>query len=106
MENFVQNGDFLHTVLEDTVAGGDLVIVGNIVGVAVSNGNGVDLKAVQTKGVFTLPKEDALAIDQGDTLYWNSTTKVVTKTEEANTLIGVAWDDALAAGGTVNVKIG
>lgn len=106
MENFVQNGEFLHTVLADTVAGGDLVIVGSVVGVAVSNGDNVELKAVQTKGVFTLPKEAALAVSQGDTVYWDASAKAVTKTAEANTIIGVAWDAALSADGTVNVKIG
>lgn len=105
MKNFVQNGDMLHTVLADTVKGGDLVILQDTVGIAVTDGDGVNLNAVQTVGVFTLPKATG-AIAQGKKAYWNATESNVTATATGNTLIGVAWDSAASADTTVNVKLG
>lgn len=103
MKNFVQKGDFIHAVLADTVKGGDVVIIEDIVGVAVTDGDAENVKAVQTEGVFTLPKGSG-AIEQGAKVYWDGTK--VTKTATNNTLLGFAWEAAATAETTIPVKLG
>jgi predicted RecA/RadA family phage recombinase len=83
MTNYVQEGkiiDFANTS-GSAIASGDVVLQGEIIGVAVTNiaattGTG----AVAIKGVFKLPLAGSLAITAGDAVFWNAGTKTVTKT--------------------------
>lgn len=94
----------LHTVLADTVKGGDLVVVGEIAGVAVSDGDGVNIRAVQTQGVFNLPKGNSV-FAQGAKVYWDATNSVTTSTASGNKLIGYAWKGAIAGDAEVEVAL-
>lgn len=105
MKNFVQKGDMIHTVLEDGIKGGDLVVLGDVIGVAVTDGDGTNLNAVQTSGVFELPKASG-AIEQGAKVYFVEAEGNISTTEENNVFAGYAWNEALDADETVNVKIG
>ena len=60
MKNYIEKGEFLHTVLADTVKGGDLVITEDTIGVAVSDGNGTSLCAVAVEGVLNCQKLQGL----------------------------------------------
>lgn len=105
MKNFVQRADAIHTVLGNTVKGGDVVVLGGLVGVAVSDGNGTDLCTVQTKGVFNLPKADTITFTQGATVYWDATNKNCTSTATDNTALGLAWKAAASADESVEVAL-
>lgn len=88
------------------VASGDVVVIGGLVGIAAgSAASGADLDLV-TEGVFTLSKVSALAIAIGDSLYYDSATKLVNKTAAGNTLIGKAVTAAANPSASVNVKVG
>lgn len=104
MKNFVEKGDSIDVVLDDDVKGGDLVITGSVVGVAVSDGDGVNLRTVATKGVFTLPKA-AGAITQGAKVYWVTADSNISTTATDNTFVGYAWGAAASADETVNVAL-
>lgn len=104
MTNYLEKGDTMAVVLDDTVKGGDLVITGSVAGVAVSDGDGTNIRAVKTKGVFTLPKATG-AISQGAKVYWVTVDKNVTATASTNTLIGVAWKAAASADTTCEVAL-
>lgn len=106
MKNYIEQGDFLHTVLDATVKGGDLVILNDAVGVAVTDGKGVDLQAVAVNGVFEFAKAPATAIAQGKKCYFIVADKTVTTTASGNTFIGLAWESAEANGSKIRVKIG
>ena len=75
-------------------------------GIAVSDGNGVDLCAVAVEGVFELPKATGVVINQGKKAYFISADKTVTGVASGNTLIGYVWETADAANPVVRVKIG
>lgn len=106
MKNFVQHGVNLTLPAPADVLSGDVVIVGSLLGIAAGTAaSGADLDIV-TEGVFSLPKVSALAIAIGDTVYWDSTAKLVTKTSSGNTKLGVAVTAAANPSGSVNVKLG
>lgn len=106
MKNYIEKGDFIHSVLDATVKGGDVVAVQDLLGVAVTDGDGVNLQAVAVNGVFELPKVAGLAIAQGKKCYFVTADKNVNTTASGNTLIGFAWETSDAAATTVRVKIG
>lgn len=105
MRNYVQRGDTLTLTAPAAVSGGDVVIVGSIIGVAngaVAIGAPVDLDVV---GVFKLPKVSALAISAGDVVYWDTANKVVTKTAGGNTKLGVATESVPNPSASVSVRL-
>jgi predicted RecA/RadA family phage recombinase len=105
MKNYVQRGDTLTLTAPAEIISGDVVIVGSIIGVAngdADNGASVDLDTV---GVFKLSKVSALAIAAGDIVYWDSGTKLVTKTSSGNTKLGVATAAAANPSASVTVRL-
>lgn len=104
MLNYVQGSDTIHHVLANTVKGGDLVEIGNIVAIAVSDGDGSSLCACKTSGVFRLPK-DEVEITVGSNVYWDSAEKECTTDGEGNRLIGLAWKTAEAEDDFVEVSL-
>ena len=105
MKNFVQCGETLTIPAPAAVLSGGVVIAGSIIGVA--NGDaesGADVD-VAVEGVFDLPKVSALAIGVGDTVYWDATNGLVTKTATDNTKIGVATSAAANPSASVNVRL-
>lgn len=105
MKNYIQPGNTLTLTAPAEVTSGDVVIVGSIIGVAngdTASGDPVDLDVV---GVFRLPKVSALAISQGDVLYYDSATGLVNKTASGNTKIGVAIEAAANPSADVAVRL-
>lgn len=104
MQNYVQRGDTLTLTAPAAVSSGDIVIVGGFIGVAACDaGNGEDVET-QLVGVFELPKA-AIAISQGDTLYWSSSNGNANKTASGNTLLGTAVADAASGAATVRARL-
>lgn len=95
MRNSAQPGHVIDYTIPSatTIEGGDVVIIGKLVGVAVSGGTTGDVIAVNLTGAYTLPKESPLAISQGDKLYWATDDKEITKTA-TDTPIGYAFASA------------
>lgn len=106
MKNYLQSGDVLTIPAPATIVSGAVVIVGQLKGVAVTDAASGAPVAVQTRGVFTLPKEAAQAVTLGAAIYWDATPGVATTTATDNTLIGYATAAAGASAATVDVKIG
>ena len=103
MKNFVQAGSALTIPAPAAVASGDVVLVGNIIGIA--NGaaaSGADLD-VTTTGVFSIAKVAGDAFTIGATVYFNTTSKLATTTASGNTAIGTAV--AAAGVGVALVKV-
>ena len=104
---YIQNGetiDYKNTG-STKIAYGDVVSLTTRIGVA-----GEDIAAGATgslpvTGVFELPATTSVAFSVGDTLYWNTTSKTLTKT---NTDIPAGWcvEAKATSRATGKVKIG
>ena len=88
----VQKGDTVDFIPADDVAAGDVVVVGDLVGIAQNNVAAGETGAMAVTGVYELPKESAAgsAIAAGAKAYWDETAKLVTKTAASNKLLGKA----------------
>lgn len=105
MKHHVQRGETLTIPAPADVLSGGVVIAGSIVGVAngdAATGAPVDVDVV---GVFPLPKVSAMAISIGDTVYWDSTNGVVTKTATGNAKLGYATTAAANPSASVTVRL-
>jgi len=106
MKNYIQNGDFIDFTAGATIESGDLVQVGSLFGVAVTDVANGAKGSLALKGVFELPKlldaGDAVAA-AGDPVYFK--TGKVTGDDDGNPLCGYALEAAAADKTTVKVKL-
>ncbi|MDY7096762.1 MAG: DUF2190 family protein [Pseudomonadota bacterium] len=105
MKNYVQRGDTLTLTAPAEIVSGDVVSVGSIIGVANGDAESGAPLDLDTVGVFQLPKVSALAIAEGDVVYWDSTNGLVTKTASGNTKLGVATEAAANPSADVAVRL-
>lgn len=104
MQNFNRKGQALawRNNTGGEVKGGELLIIGDIVGVAAKDIT-VDARgAVMVEGVFRLPKA-AGAVNLGQRVYADGSGAVTAAT--GSNPAGVAWAEAVAGETTVLVKI-
>ena len=105
MKNFTEHGEVFEFTATAPITSGDLVIKGALLGVAGISAAVGDLCRAKRQGVYTLPSDTGTAYVQGDTVYWDSTAKRVTKTSASNTKIGTAWTDKDSAAGATLVLL-
>lgn len=101
-KNYVQPGDVLTIPAPANTLSGEVVIVGDIRGIAENNAAESGVLDVRTRGVFDLPKA-AVAIGLGAKVYYVASSKLVTTTASGNTLIGVAVTAASVSDSSVRV---
>lgn len=100
---YVQAGKVLDFPNTGTaIASGAGVLIGTLLGVALTNIPANTTGSVQICGVFTLPKLPADAIAQGALVYWDAANARLTTTSAGNTLAGVAAAAAAATTTSVN----
>lgn len=87
-----------------TIASGDGVLVGGILGVAVNSMVSGDVGTLAVEGVYSLPKATG-AISQGAKVYWDNSAKNVTTTSGGNTACGFAWVAAQSGDATAYIKL-
>ena len=107
MRNYVQPGDSLALIVPYAggVTSGQGVLVGAIFGVAAVDAAQNAVIECQTKGVFDITKEPALAITAGARPFWDNTNRRLTTTLTSNFQVGVATQAALAADTTVRAML-
>ena len=104
MKNFVQKGDALHIIAPaGGIKSGDVVVVNNVAGVAVTDGAEGEQVAIYTTEVYRIPKATGV-IEQGANVYWDATAKNATTNVTDNMHIGFAWEKSAATETTVDVK--
>lgn len=104
MKNYIQPGNTLTLTAPANVKGGEIVTVGQIVGVAAGDAvSGADFDLV-TVGVFDLPKVAAQAITVGATVYVDDD-GLVTTTATDNVKLGVAVTAAANPSPSVAVRL-
>jgi predicted RecA/RadA family phage recombinase len=109
MKNFVQFGETLIFTVpaETTITSGDLVVVGDIVGVAVTGGVAGDNITLNVEGVYSLPKSN-VALALGDRVYAqvaDDAPTTVVATAGDNIPVGIVWAAAAAGAAFVDVKL-
>lgn len=101
---YVQKGESIDYRPSAAVAAGDVIVQGNLVGIARLDIEAGTLGALAVVGVFEIAKATG-AVTVGAALYWNATNKNVTTTATSNTYIGKAVTAAESADTTVCVLL-
>src|SRR5690606_35118552 len=78
MKNFVQPGNRITVPAPAPVKGGEVVIIGELAGIAFGDAAAGEPVDLALNGVFDLPKVAADAITVGDAVYYDATAKLVT----------------------------
>ena len=105
MKTYIQPGDSLTVTAPYAVTSGQGVLVGALFGIAAFDAAISTAGEVQTKGVFDVTKEPALAITAGARVFWDNTNRRITTTATSNFQVGIATQAALAADATVRVLL-
>ena len=70
--NYVQDGQVIDYLAGGTITSNQVVAIGNVLGVALTNIASGKTGSVALSGVFTVPKVTAAVIAQGDALTWDA----------------------------------
>lgn len=106
MAEYVQMGDAVDFVPAADVAAGDVVVLGDLAGVAKRAVQAGVLGALSLVGVYDFAK-GAGAIPKGSRLYWDETAKVATTSDGggANKYLGKSVKDAADADAIVRARL-
>ncbi|MBM3983781.1 MAG: DUF2190 family protein [Planctomycetes bacterium] len=102
---FVQDGECIDFTPGADVAAGDVVVQGDLVGVAKRDIPANVPGALAVTGVFDFAKLAALALAVGTLVYWDDAANVATNVSAGNKLLGKVTKAALAADATVRVRL-
>jgi predicted RecA/RadA family phage recombinase len=100
---YVQEGSYLDYTATGTIAAGDVVVQGDLVGVVTRSLVNGELGSIATCGVFDFTKNTGVAFTVGQILYWDDTANVATTTSAGNKVIGKVV--RAAASGDTSVRI-
>lgn len=105
-QNHISEGNILpYTVPSSTtILSGDVVFAGVLPGIALGGGTEDDEIQLALRGVWLIDKTTSLVITKGDKLYFNTSTKKVTKTK-THKYIGIAWTSQASDDTTVEVLL-
>ena len=104
MKNKIKDGKSLQYTATAAIVSGEVVPMNDLHGVAITDAAIGEVVEVLLSGVFEIPKEAPLVINQGDMLYWDIATKKADKTN-TNKFIGYAVVAAGSADTTVQCKL-
>jgi predicted RecA/RadA family phage recombinase len=107
MKNFIQPGNIITLVAPTGGAvSGEPVIVGAFFGIAAYTAAAGQPVETQLTGVFELPKDTVVAINQGDQVYWDAGNQGVTNISTTSTiLIGACTESVIGSAPTVRVRL-
>ncbi|MRN66551.1 capsid cement protein [Brucella sp. 10RB9213] len=94
MKNYIQPGDTVTVPAPADVKSGDLVVVGDLFGIAQFSAKAGEDVEIATKGVFALPKVSAQAWAVGAKVYYVAADKNISTAASGNTFIGHATEAA------------
>jgi len=108
MKNDVQNGDYIEFTAGATITSGQLVQVGSLHGVSVTDVANGAKGTLAMEGVFTLPKLTAAAGDActaGGPVYFSSGSVSGSSSSGTRKLVGYSLAAAAQAATTVQVRL-
>lgn len=71
-KNYIQAGEVIDFTAGADISSGAVVVVGSLVGVAITDIANGDIGAVSVEGVWELPKVSAAVIGAGETVNWDT----------------------------------
>jgi len=105
MKNFIQDGKTIEYKVADTaIKSGEVRVIGDLAGVAVTDGAVDETVVLNVTGVYELAKGSG-AITQGQKVYAAADGSGIVVTATDNKPVGIAWEAAAAADTTVLVKL-
>lgn len=105
MKNFIQDGKTIEYKVADTaIKSGEVRVIGDLAGVAVTDGAVDETVVLNVTGVYELAKGTG-AITQGQKVYAAADGSGIVATAEDNKAVGCAWEAADAGDTTVLVKL-
>ena len=104
---FIHDGNTLDYTPSANVSAGDVVVQGDLVGIAKLDIAAGALGALAVTGVFDVPKASGAgtAIAAGAKVYWNATNKQATTTATGNKYLGKSVRAAADVDATVRVRL-
>ncbi len=102
---FVQDGEFIDYTPGANVAAGDVVVQGDLVGIAKQPIAADTSGALAVTGVFDFTKLAALVPAVGDLVYWDDAANVATNVSAGNKLLGKVVKAAAAGDATVRARL-
>lgn len=104
MKNCIADGDVFDYTASGTITSGQVVIMGDIGGIAVTSGVSGDVIAVNVCGVYSVTKltTSGNVFAQGAKVYHDGSTATIVDTD---TFLGYAYKAAVQADATVQVKL-
>ncbi len=102
---FVHEGCSIDYTPGADISAGDVVVQGDLVGVAKLEIKSGKLGSLAVDGVFDFAKNTGVAYTVGQLLYWDDAANVVTTTATGNKLIGKVVRAAASADTTVRVRL-
>lgn len=109
--DYKQVDDTIHFTPSEDIGAGQVLVVGELVGVTKVDCVADRRAALHTRGVFRFPKTGAPSgaeIAAGAVVYWDATGEVVTTDADTGTnkRVGITTDDAASADTSVEVILG
>ncbi|MFP7570396.1 DUF2190 family protein [Marivita sp. S2033] len=105
MKNYVQTGDNITIPATVAVTSGEVVIAGELIGVAAGDAGIGETVDLVTRGVFNMSKVGVDAFTIGAPVFYDEAVGLVTTEAAGNPEIGLAVTDAASASGAVNVRL-
>lgn len=102
---FVSEGEFIDYTPGADVAAGDVVVQGDLIGVASRPIPANTPGALAVQGVFDFAKLAALVLGAGVIVYWDDAANVATNVAAGNKQLGKTVKAAAAADATVRVRM-
>ena len=102
---FYQDGERIDIVQSGDIDSGDIVVIGELIGVQTNQIKKDEKGSVAVSGVFQVVKKSADTFTAGQKVYWDNTLKQATSTASGNTLMGLTVAQAGASDSNVLVKI-
>jgi predicted RecA/RadA family phage recombinase len=102
---FIQEGHYIDHTPASALASGDVVVQGDLVGVALRPLAAGETGALAVDGIFDFNKSTGVAFTVGTLLYWDDTNNVVTTTSAGNKAIGKVVRAAALADTTVRIRV-
>ena len=102
---FVQDGCAIDYTPGAAIAAGDVVVQGDLVGVAKRPLAANEQGSIDVGGVFDFAKNTNVAYTVGTILYWDDTNNVVTATATGNKQIGKVVRAAATTDPTVRIRL-
>lgn len=103
-KNYLQEGKTLTFIAKDDCKTGDLILMGQVAAIVITDvGKGCAGTGL-TEGVFAISKQPDVAFTIGQKVFFHSE-KVTDKESEETLQIGLAWENASVGAAKVAVKI-